>query len=50
MQGKGGHYSSQCFSKTVCEVTEQMEEEELDMSYLSTIGSMNDSSWNVKIK
>ena len=39
-----GHYSSQCFSKTVNEITEQMEAEDLDVSYLSAIGTDNDSS------
>ena len=45
-----GHYSSQCFSKTVNEITEQMEAEDLDVSYLSTIGTDNDSSWNATIQ
>ena len=45
-----GHYNSQCFSKTVNEITEQMEAEHLDVSYLSTIGTDNDSSWNATIQ
>ena len=38
-----GHYSSQCFSKTIQEVTEQLAEDP-EMSFLSAIGSVNESS------
>ena len=48
-KGKG-HYSSQCFSKTVNEITEQNEAEDLDVFYLSTIGTDNDSFWNATIQ
>ena len=43
-----GHYSSQCFSKTVQEVTEQLVEDP-ETSFLSAIGSVNESSWNITI-
>jgi len=41
-----GHYSSQCFSKTVHEVTELIDNqlaEDLDVTYLNTIDSENNS-------
>ena len=43
-------HNSQYFSKTVHEITEQMEGEDIDMSYFSIIGSDYDSSWNATIQ
>lgn len=45
-----GHYSSQCFSKTVLEVTAGQPEEDIDVTYLSVIVSEKDSCWTVNIE
>ena len=45
-----GHYSSQCFSKSVLEVTANQLEEDLDVTYLSAIVPENDSSCTVNIE
>ena len=41
------HYSSQCFSKTVNDVTTEQLEETVDVTYLSAIVSEKDSCWTV---
>ena len=46
---KKGHYSAQCFSKGVAEVSSQPTSN-LDITYLNTIGSGSHASWKATIK
>ena len=45
-----GHYSSQCLSKTVLEVTAEQPKEDIDVTYLSAIVSEKDSCWTINIE
>ena len=44
---KKGHFSRQCLSKGVSEITE---EESHDMAYLNTIGSDNETTWQTSLQ